>query len=263
MKAQSITNFIKLKKNNQKFATVTCYDSSFSQIIEQAEIPLILIGDSLGMVVQGKSNTLSVTVDDISYHTKCVAATNHKSLLMADMPFMSYQNPKDACFNAAKLIQSGAHMVKLEGGIWLKDTISMLTERAIPVCAHIGLTPQSVNIFGGFKIQGKTNEDADRIINEALRLQNAGAQLLVIECVPENLATEVTKLLDIPVIGIGAGKNTDGQILVLHDILGISSGYIPKFAQNFLEKENSILDALKSYKKSVELGLFPSKEHIF
>ncbi|MDC0612612.1 3-methyl-2-oxobutanoate hydroxymethyltransferase [Vibrio sp.] len=262
MKKITINDLMKWKQNGQKFPTSTAYDASFAQIFESQDMPVLLVGDSLGMVLQGHSDTLPVTLEDIAYHTRCVRAGSPNSLLMADMPFMTLITPEKACENAAVLMRSGANMVKIEGGRWLVETIRMLTDRAVPVCAHMGLTPQSVNIFGGYKIQGKDEEQAETMLNDALALQEAGAQVLVLECVPANLAKRITQALDIPVIGIGAGKDTDGQILVMHDMLGISANYMPKFSKNFLAETGDIKGAVAKYMDDVRNGLFPDEKHI-
>ncbi|HCH4039761.1 TPA: 3-methyl-2-oxobutanoate hydroxymethyltransferase [Vibrio parahaemolyticus] len=261
MKKMTINDLIKWKQEGRKFATSTAYDASFAQLFESQEMPVLLVGDSLGMVLQGENDTLPVTVDDIVYHTRCVRAGSPNCLLMADMPFMSYATPEQACENAAKLMRAGANMVKIEGGDWLVDTVKMLTERAVPVCAHLGLTPQSVNIFGGYKIQGRDQEKADRMVKDALALQEAGAQIVLLECVPAELAERITKVLDVPVIGIGAGNVTDGQILVMHDMFGISANYMPKFSKNFLTETGDMRKAVAKYIEDVANGVFPDDAH--
>ncbi|ELB2271781.1 3-methyl-2-oxobutanoate hydroxymethyltransferase [Vibrio parahaemolyticus] len=261
MKKMTINDLIKWKQEGRKFATSTAYDASFAQLFESQEMPVLLVGDSLGMVLQGENDTLPVTVDDIVYHTRCVRAGSPNCLLMADMPFMSYATPAQACENAAKLMRAGANMVKIEGGDWLVDTVKMLTERAVPVCAHLGLTPQSVNIFGGYKIQGRDQEKADRMVKDALALQEAGAQIVLLECVPAELAEHITKVLDVPVIGIGAGNVTDGQILVMHDMFGISANYMPKFSKNFLAETGDMRKAVAKYIEDVANGVFPDDAH--
>ncbi|TOQ30900.1 3-methyl-2-oxobutanoate hydroxymethyltransferase [Vibrio parahaemolyticus] len=261
MKKMTINDLIKWKQEGRKFATSTAYDASFAQLFESQEMPVLLVGDSLGMVLQGENDTLPVTVDDIVYHTRCVRAGSPNCLLMADMPFMSYATPEQACENAAKLMRAGANMVKIEGGDWLVDTVKMLTERAVPVCAHLGLTPQSVNIFGGHKIQGRDQEKADRMVKDALALQEAGAQIVLLECVPAELAERITKVLDVPVIGIGAGNVTDGQILVMHDMFGISANYMPKFSKNFLAETGDMRKAVAKYIEDVANGVFPDDAH--
>lgn len=263
MKKVSINTLMKWKQESRKFATSTAYDASFSQLFEQQEVPLLLVGDSLGMVLQGQESTLPVTIEDIAYHTRCVRAGSPNTLLVADMPFMGYATPEQACQEAATLMRAGANMVKIEGGSWLIETVKQLTERSVPVCAHLGLTPQSVNIFGGFRIQGREQAKADQMIKDAIALQDSGAQLLVLECVPTSLAKRITHELTIPVIGIGAGKETDGQILVMHDMFGISANYMPKFSKNFLAETGSMQKAIQQYVQDVESGVFPGSEHSF
>jgi 3-methyl-2-oxobutanoate hydroxymethyltransferase len=199
----------------------------------------------------------------MAYHTTCVKRGVEQALIIADMPFMSYATKDQALHNAGILMQAGASMIKVEGGAWLNDTISALVERGIPVCAHLGLTPQSVNIFGGFKVQGRENNKAQQMINDALALEAAGAQLLVLECIPAQLGDAISKALTIPTIGIGAGKNTDGQILVMHDALGIACNYMPKFSRNFLKDTGDIKKAIELYISEVTAGNFPGDEHIF
>lgn len=261
MKKISINDLMKWKQEGRKFATSTAYDASFAQLFESQEMPVLLVGDSLGMVLQGTTSTLPVTVDEVAYHTRCVRAGSPNCLLMADMPFMSYATPEQACENAATLMRAGANMVKIEGGDWLVETVKMLTERAVPVCAHLGLTPQSVNIFGGFKVQGREQDKADRMVRDALALQEAGAQIILLECVPAELARRITEVCDVPVIGIGAGNVTDGQILVMHDMFGISANYMPKFSKNFLAETGDMRKAVAKYKEEVESGAFPDDAH--
>lgn len=262
MKKITINDLMKWKQEGRKFATSTAYDASFAQLFESQEMPVLLVGDSLGMVLQGETDTLPVTVDDIAYHTRCVRKGSPNCLLMADMPFMSYATPEQACENAAKLVRVEiANMVKIEGGDWLVDTVKMLTERAVPVCAHLGLTPQSVNIFGGYKVQGREQDKADRMVRDALALQEAGAQIVLLECVPAELANRITQILDVPVIGIGAGNGTDGQILVMHDMFGISANYMPKFSKNFLAETGDIRQAVAKYIEDVASGAFPDLAH--
>lgn len=257
------STLIKFKQEGKKFTALTAYDASFAGAFDSEGVDVLLVGDSMGMVLQGHSDTLPVTVEDIAYHTACVRRGISRALLIADMPFMSYATPEQTLTNAAKLMQAGANMVKVEGGHWLLESVKMLTERGIPVCAHLGLTPQSVHVFGGFKVQGRDSDNANRIIDEAKALQAAGAQLLVLECIPASLAKTITELLTIPVIGIGAGKDTDGQILVMHDVLGISSGYIPRFSKNYLKQTGEIRSAIRAYIEEVANGTFPSDEHTF
>lgn len=262
MKTATIHTLQSIKANGDKFSVITAYDACFARQVEQAGIDVILVGDSLGMVLQGHPSTLPVSIDDMAYHTQCVTRGCQTPMIVTDMPFGSYTTFEQTLSNAAFLMQSGAHMVKLEGGEWLLDSISALTVRGIPVCAHLGLTPQSVNAFGGFKVQGREPENAKRILADALAIQQAGATLLVLECIPSDLATEITQTLDIPVIGIGAGPNTDAQVLVLHDLLGLSD-HSPRFVRNFMEGNTSVLTALQSYDKAVKNGTFPGPEHCF
>lgn len=263
MAKNTVSTLQKLKRQGDKIVAITAYDASFAKIFDDAGMHVILIGDSLGMVLQGHSDTLNVTVDDIAYHTRCVSSVTDNAFVVADMPFMSYSSPEQAYDNAAQLMRSGANMVKLEGGDWLFETIAGLTQRSVPVCAHLGLTPQSVHVFGGFKIQGRQQEQADEMVEHAIKLEQAGAQLLVLECIPSSLAKRISEALTIPTIGIGAGADTDGQILVMHDVLGISAGYIPKFSKNFLAEAGNIPDAVGKYISDVQLGHYPQKEHGF
>ncbi len=251
------------KSEGKKFTALTAYDASFANAFDSEGVDVLLVGDSMGMVLQGHNDTLPVTVDDIAYHTRCVRRGVERALLIADMPFMSYATPEQTMINATTLMQAGANMVKVEGGHWLLESVKMLTERGIPVCAHLGLTPQSVHVFGGFKIQGRDADNAQRILDEAKALEAAGAQLLVVECIPAPLAKAITEALTIPVIGIGAGADTDGQILVMHDVLGISSGYIPRFSKNYLKQTGEIRRAVRAYIDEVAQGIFPAEEHTF
>lgn len=257
------STLLKFKQEGKKFTALTAYDASFAGAFDSEGVDVLLVGDSLGMVLQGHNDTLPVTIADIAYHTTCVKRGVSRALLIADMPFMSYSTPEQTMNNAAILMQAGASMVKLEGGHWLLESVKMLTERGIPVCAHLGLTPQSVNVFGGFKVQGRDADNAQRILDEAKALQAAGTQLLVVECIPAPLAKAITEALTIPVIGIGAGADTDGQILVMHDVLGISSGYIPRFSKNYLKQTGEIRSAIRAYIDEVANGTFPAEEHTF
>jgi 3-methyl-2-oxobutanoate hydroxymethyltransferase len=220
------------------------------------------VGDSLGNVIQGRDSTIPVSVDEMAYHTEIVKRGNSRTLLMTDMPFMSYASENQALDNAAILMQAGAQMVKLEGGEWLAETVFMLTERGIPVCGHVGLTPQSVHKLGGYKVQGKEEDAAQRMIQEAQILEEAGADLMVVECVPSSLGKNLADSLNIPVIGIGAGPDTDAQVLVLQDMLGISQR-LPKFSKNFLEQSSTIQQAIINYGNEVRAGTFPASEHCF
>jgi len=251
-----------LKQEGKKFPVITTYDASFSRLVELAGIEVVLVGDSLGNVIQGHGSTVPVSMDNMAYHVQAVCRGNNKSLIIADLPFMAYATAEQTMENAAQLMQAGAHMVKLEGGAWLKESVLMLAERGIPVCGHLGLTPQSVNKLGGYKVQGRSEEAAEKIIQDAQLLEQAGADMLVLECVPTPLARKITKLLKIPVIGIGAGPNTDAQVLVIYDMLGLSSRP-PKFSKNFLTGAGDIEAALKAYADEVRSGAFPSPEHGF
>ncbi|CDL82073.1 3-methyl-2-oxobutanoate hydroxymethyltransferase [Xenorhabdus szentirmaii] len=262
MKPTTLANLSQLKKEKRKFATITAYDASFAHLFAEQGINVILIGDSLGMTVQGHDSTLPVTVEDISYHTRSVRTGAPLAFLVADMPFMSYATPEQSFENAAALMRAGANMVKIEGGDWLCDTVKMLTERAVPVCGHLGLTPQSVNVLGGYKVQGRSDDAAQKLLNDAIALEKAGMQLLVLECIPVELAKRVTDALEIPVIGIGAGNMTDGQILVMHDALGITAKP-PKFAKDFLKETGNIRDAIRLYIEQVESGAYPDQAHSF
>ncbi|MBY5921544.1 3-methyl-2-oxobutanoate hydroxymethyltransferase [Ferrimonas balearica] len=251
------------KREGHKFAALTAYDASFAAAFAEQGVPVLLVGDSLGMVLKGDDDTLKVTVDDVAYHTRAVHKGAPHALVIADMPFMSYATPEQAYENAATLMRAGAQMVKLEGGDWLLETVRGLTQRSVPVCAHLGLTPQSVHVFGGYKVQGRGEDAGQAILDQALRLQDAGAALLVLECVPTELARTISNALSIPVIGIGAGPHTDGQILVMHDLFGITSGYIPKFAKNYLAQTNSLQAAVAAFVEEVQHGRFPGPEHSF
>ena len=251
-----------MKANGEKFAVLTAYDFTFSTLIENAAIEVVLVGDSLGNVIQGRDSTIPVTVDEMAYHTEAVKRGNKRALLITDMPFMSYATEAQALENAAVLMQAGAQMVKLEGGEWLADTVQLLTERGIPVCGHVGLTPQSVHKLGGYKVQGKEQQAAAQMIADAKALESAGAELIVVECVPSSLGRELSEALDIPVIGIGAGPDTDGQVLVLHDMLGISQR-LPSFSKNFLDENLGIEEAITAYGNAVRSGSFPGPEHCF
>ncbi len=259
----TLTTLNRMKQNGEKFACLTAYDACFATITSNAGVEVLLVGDSLGMVLQGHDSTLPVTMDDMIYHMQCVKRGNRGSLLMADLPFMSYASETQTLENAAALMRAGAHIVKLEGGAWISNTTRLLAERGIPVCAHMGLTPQSVNRIGGFHVQGRDTAQAQSIIEEAKLLQDSGANILLLECVPRTLAREITESLDIPVIGIGAGPDTSGQIMVLHDVLGISP-ITPKFVKNFLtDSENGIPGAIEKYVSAVKDGSFPAEEHTF
>jgi 3-methyl-2-oxobutanoate hydroxymethyltransferase len=261
MSRLTLTNLRKMKTEKQKIAVLTAYDASFSHVLEQAGVDVILVGDSLGMVVQGQESTLPVSVEDMVYHTANVIRGSETVFVIADLPFMSYSDPQQAIRNAAKLMaEGGAHMVKLEGGQVVVDTVRQLTERGIPVCAHLGLLPQSVHRLGGYRVQGKETQQAEQLIIDAKALQDAGADMLVLECVPASLAKQVTDAIDIPVIGIGAGADCDGQVLVLYDMLGLTPGKRPRFSHDFLADTGAIPAAIAKYVTDVKSGTFPSKE---
>ena len=258
----TISTLDKKKAAGEKFVCITAYDATFARIISEAGAETILVGDSLGMVLQGHDSTIPVTIDDMAYHTESVCRAAPESLVIADMPFMSYTTPEQAMVNATHLMQAGAQMVKMEGGTWLSDTISMLVERGIPVCAHLGLTPQSVNTLGGFKVQGRTPKEAKSILADAVEIQDAGASLLVLECIPAHLAADISRKLGIPVIGIGAGAGTDAQVLVMHDLLGLSD-HTARFVHNFMEGQSTIQGALKAFVDAVKTGDYPREEHTY
>lgn len=252
-----------MRRNGEKISMLTCYDASFAALMDRCGVEVLLIGDSLGNVVQGHGTTLSVTVENIAYHTACVARGSRTALLVADMPFGSYSTPEIAYANAVTLMQAGGHMVKLEGGIWLADTVRFLSERGIPVFAHLGLTPQYVHQLGGFKVQGKNAEDARRLKAEAAALQAAGASMLVLEAIPAVLGKEVTESLDIPTIGIGAGPDCSGQVLVMHDLLDVFPGKKARFVRNFMQGQTSIEHAFRAFVSATKEGSFPSSENCF
>lgn len=250
------------KQEGRKIAALTGYDASFAKLADEADVDVILIGDSLGMVVHGKRSTLSVTVDDIVYHARSVARGSKRALRIADMPYATYPDPKTAFGHAARMIGEGeCAMVKLEGGGPVIESIRYLVDREVPVCAHLGLTPQSVLRLGGYKVQGRGDAAAQALRDAARAAQVAGAEMLVLECVPSPLAAAIQADLAIPVIGIGAGPQCDGQILVCYDVIGISSGRRPRFVKNFLQGRDSVLDAFKAYVAEVRSGEFPASEH--
>jgi 3-methyl-2-oxobutanoate hydroxymethyltransferase len=251
-----------LKDKGEKFCCITAYDATFSRLISEAGAETMLVGDSLGMVLQGHDSTIPVTIDDMAYHTACVARGNVGAMVIGDLPFMSYTTSEQTLENATILMQAGAQMVKMEGGTWLSESIQMLVERGVPVCAHLGLTPQSVNVFGGFRVQGRTPKGAKSILADAVEIQDAGASLLVLECVPTELAADISKKLTIPVIGIGAGAGTDAQVLVMHDMLGLS-GHTPRFVKNFMHGQATIQDALRAFVEAVKAGEYPAAEHSY
>jgi len=257
----NLNSLQKMKADNNKIAMLTAYDACFSYALEQAGVDVILVGDSLGMVIQGQESTLPVTVDNMVYHTANVVRGCEQVFIIADLPFMSYANADQAISNAARLMaEGGAQMVKLEGGAVIADTIKQLTSRGIPVCAHLGLLPQSVHRLGGYRVQGRDDVSAQQLIDDAQILQDAGADILVLECVPAALAQQITQQLDIPVIGIGAGNDCDGQVLVIYDMLGLTPGKRPRFSHDFLADTGSIPAAISRYVDDVKSGAFPTQD---
>jgi 3-methyl-2-oxobutanoate hydroxymethyltransferase len=249
-------------RGGEKIAMLTCYDASFAALLEHSGVDVMLVGDSLGMVTGGHASTLPVTLDDMVYHTRCVAAGAKLALIIADMSFGSYQaSPQQAYSNAARLMAAGAHMVKLEGGAWLAPTVEFLVVRGIPVCGHLGLQPQSVHRLGGYTVQGKTEVSAKGLRDDARQLAAAGATLLVLEMIPAKLGTDLTAELSIPTIGIGAGPGCSGQVLVLYDMLGIYPGKPMRFVRNFMTGSNGIEAAVTAFVQAVKGGSFPGPEH--
>ncbi|MEW9798868.1 3-methyl-2-oxobutanoate hydroxymethyltransferase [Alteromonas sp. CYL-A6] len=263
MKKVTVSTLLKMKQEGKKITALTAYDASFAKMFDEQGIDVLLIGDSLGMVLKGQDDTLQVTVEEVAYHTRSVRNGTQRAFVIADMPFMSYDTPQNTYQNAAALMAAGASMVKMEGGSWLCDTITGLVQRGVPVCGHLGLTPQSVHVFGGFKVQGRAEQQATKMLEEAKALEAAGVQLLVLECVPVALGKLISESLTIPVIGIGAGKHTDGQILVMHDMFAISANYMPKFSKNYLATASDLRGAVANYIDEVTSGAFPSDEHSF
>jgi 3-methyl-2-oxobutanoate hydroxymethyltransferase len=244
----------------EKIAMLTCYDASFARLVDEAGVDVMLVGDSLGMVLQGHESTVPVSLDDMAYHTQCVARGNRNAWIVGDLPFGSYhESAEQALRSASRLMQSGAHMVKLEGGGWTAPTVQFLVERGIPVCAHLGLTPQSVHALGGYRVQGRDEQTAETLLQHARELAQAGAAMLVIELVPSALAREVTAALPIPVVGIGAGPGCSGQVLVLHDMLGITRGKLPRFVRDFMSEGGGVEAAVRRYVKAVKDGSFPAE----
>jgi 3-methyl-2-oxobutanoate hydroxymethyltransferase len=253
-----------MARAGEKIAMLTCYDASFAGVLEEAGVEVLLIGDSLGMVLQGNESTLSVTLSDVGYHTRCVSRGSKRAFIVADMPFGSYHlSPEQAFENAATLISAGAHMVKLEGGETMAEAITFLSKRGVPVCAHLGLTPQSIHQLGGYRVQGTSDEAARVILRDAKILQEAGAGMLVLEAVPVQLAKAVTESIAIPTIGIGAGVDCSGQVLVLHDMLDVYPGRRARFVKNFLKGSDSIQHAVQRYVEEVKSKTFPAAEHCF
>ena len=260
-KALSLHRLREMHANGDKIAMLTCYDASFAQLLDAAGVDCLLVGDSLGMVLQGKPSTVPVDLQQMVYHTECVARGNHSAWIVGDLPFGSYQESKEqALRSATALMQAGAHMVKLEGGGWTGETVHFLVERGIPVCAHLGLTPQSVHALGGYRVQGRDEPGAATLKQHASELADAGAAMLVLELVPSALAAQVTAALTIPVIGIGAGVQCSGQVLVLHDMLGLTAGKLPRFVRNFMEGSANVQDAVRRYVAAVKNQSFPDAE---
>lgn len=254
----------KMHAEGRKITALTCYDATFAILLENAGVDMLLVGDSLGNVLQGHASTLPVTLDDMIYHTQCVVRGSNKAFIMVDMPFGTFQvSPEETFVNAARLMAAGAQMVKIEGGHIMTDTIDFLTQRGIPVCAHIGLLPQSVHQLGGYKVQGRTANEAEQLLNDAMLLQEAGVGMLLMETIPAALASKITRELSIPTIGIGAGADCSAQVLVLHDMLGIYPGNRPRFVRNFMAGAESIEAAIAHYVEEVRAGKFPAAEHSF
>ena len=259
----TISKLLAMRAEGEKIAMLTAYDSTMSALLNRSGVETILIGDSLGNVIQGHSSTTPVSVEQVAYHTECVARANTHAFIIADLPFASYGDPIQALDSAAELMRAGADMVKLEGGDWQIDIIQYLVERSVPVCAHLGLLPQSVHILGGYKVQGKSKDAASLMLEQAISCEQAGAQMIVLEAIPSSLGKLITESLSIPTIGIGAGANCSGQVLVLQDMLGISPGKPPKFVKNFMDGHTSIEAAIKAYVREVKSGKFPGPEHGF
>lgn len=260
----TVTSLQALKQKGEKITMLTCYDATFAHAASEAGVEVLLVGDSLGMVLQGHDSTLPVTTADMAYHVASVKRGNQGALIMADLPFMSYATLEQTFANSAALMQAGAHMVKIEGAAWLAESIRLLADRGIPVCAHMGLTPQSVNVLGGYKVQGRLETQARQMRADAITLEQSGAAMLLLECVPSELAQEISHAVKIPVIGIGAGSATDGQVLVMHDMLGLSiTGRVPKFVKNFMVGQPDIQAALRAYVNAVKDVSFPGTEHGF
>ena len=263
-KAVTLPALLEMKKNQDKIAMLTCYDACFASVLDASGVDILLVGDSLGMVLAGMPSTLPVSMDMMEYHTRCVAAGNQTAFVVADMPFGSYQESMEQAYrNAARLMAAGANMVKLEGTAWLAPTVEYLTTRDIPVCAHLGLTPQSVSALGGYRVQGRDAKAAKVLKLNAKAMQDAGAQLVLFELIPGKLAGDISKSLTVPTIGIGAGVDCDGQVLVLHDMLNVFPGKKPKFVRNFMDNQPSIQAAVQAYVSAVKEKTFPTADHTF
>ncbi|OUW01514.1 MAG: 3-methyl-2-oxobutanoate hydroxymethyltransferase [Betaproteobacteria bacterium TMED156] len=260
----NIQQLIKQKKIGLPICMLTCYDATFAKLLDKCGVEIILVGDSLGMVVQGNSSTIKVKMSDMIYHTRCVSKAAKNAMVMVDMPFGSYQeSPRQAYSNAALLMEAGAKIIKLEGGEWLAETVSFLSDRGIPTCAHLGLTPQSVHKLGGYKIQGKSLENAEKIVRAAKILEGSGVDLIVLELIPTELGKRISKLISIPTIGIGAGVYVDGQVLVLHDILGLTPSPNPRFVKSFFYSGDSIEQAIKNYILAVKEKKYPDSSNSY
>ena len=259
----TISKLLSMRAEGEKITMLTAYDSTMSALLNRCGVETILIGDSLGNVIQGHSSTTPVTVEQMAYHTECVARVNSHAFVITDLPFASYGDPVQALDSAAELMRAGADMVKLEGGDWQIGIIRYLVERSVPVCAHLGLLPQSVHVLGGYKVQGKSKDAASLMLEQAIACEQAGAQMIVLEAIPSSLGKRITESLSIPTIGIGAGADCSGQVLVLQDMLGISPGKPPKFVKNFMDGHASIEAAVKAYIREVKSKKFPGPEHGF
>jgi 3-methyl-2-oxobutanoate hydroxymethyltransferase len=254
----------KMKTDGQRFACLTAYDACFAAVLEQAGVEVLLVGDSLGMVIQGKDTTIPVTMEEMIYHSASVRRGSKHALVMVDMPFMSCATPELALQNAGRLMkEGGSHMVKVEGAQAMVEAVYLMSAHGIPVCSHLGLLPQTVHKMGGYKVQGRDNQAAEAMLEDAQAMEEAGADMLLLECVPAALAKRITDAVSIPVIGIGAGAGCDGQVLVLHDMLGITPGKRPSFSKSFMTDAADIPAAIKSYVNAVKAGEFPSSEHSF
>lgn len=262
-KTITVSQIKQMVSDSEKFTMLTAYDATFSTMFSKAGIETLLVGDSLGMVCQGQESTVPVTVEHMVYHTRAVSRGNQGSLIIADLPFNSYGTVEQCLENAGKLMQAGAHMIKLEGGAWLCDAVKAMSRAGIPTCLHLGLTPQSVNKFGGYKVQGRDEAAAQTMINDALALVEAGADFILLECVPAELAKALTETVSVPVIGIGAGRDTDGQVLVSYDMLGLTQHRLPRFVKNYMTQAGDWEEAVKSFKSEVRSGAFPAAEHAF
>ncbi len=262
--ALTVPALARMAVDKQKIAMLTAYDASLAAAADRAGVDVLLVGDSLGMVVQGHASTIPVSLDDVLYHTRCVAAARTRALVIADLPFGSYQaNAETAYAASAAALKAGAKMVKLEGGAWLAPTVAFLTERGVPVCGHVGLQPQAINMLGGYRVQGKSATAAESMLADGVALAAAGASMLVVECVPGDLGKALTRAVEVPVIGIGAGPDCSGQVLVIYDALGVTAGRSPRFVKNFMTGRDSIEAALAAFVAAVKDGSFPAPEHSY